>query len=117
MCPGQRESAGKRQSGKARKGNHYVREALVQAAHSVRRSHSYLGERYRRLKKRRGSKRAAFAIGHKILVIFYHLMTTDQDYQEKGEAFFQRQDRAKAERQLVQRLQRLGYQVMPQPAA
>jgi transposase len=117
MCPGQHESAGKRQSGKCRKGNHYVREALVQAAHSVRRSHSYLGERYRRLKKRRGSKRAAFAIGHKILVIFYHLMTTEQDYQEKGEAFFQRQDRVKAERQLVQRLQRLGYQVMPPPAA
>jgi len=46
-----------------------VREVLVQAAHGVRRSHTYLGERYCRLKKRRGSKRAALAVGHDMLVI------------------------------------------------
>jgi hypothetical protein len=56
----------------------------VQAAHGVRRSRTYLGERYRRLKKRRGSKRAALAIGHDILVIYYQMMKTGQDYQEKG---------------------------------
>jgi transposase len=71
VCPGQKESAGKRLSGRARKGNRDVRAALVQAAHGVRRSHTYLGERYRRLKKRRGSKRAALAVGHSILVIYY----------------------------------------------
>jgi transposase len=69
VCPGQKESAGKRLSGRCKKGNRYVREVLVQAAHGVRRSHTYLGERSRRLKKRRGSKRAALAVGHDILVI------------------------------------------------
>jgi transposase len=92
-----------------------MRATLVQAAHGVRRSHSYLGERYRRLKKRRGSKRAALAIGHDILVIYYQMMKTGEEYHEKGEAFFPRTDRDKVERRLVQRLERLGYQVMRQP--
>lgn len=77
-----------------------------------------LGERYRRLKKRRVSKRAALAVGHSILVIYYQMMKTGQEYQEKGEEFFQRKDRGKMEQQLVHRLERLGYQVIsPQPVA
>lgn len=116
VCPGQKESAGKRLSGRARKGNRYLRSTLVQAAHGVRRSHTYLGECYRRLKKRRGSKRAALAIGHTILVIYYQMMKTGSAYQEKGEAFFvRRADHGKLEQQLVRRLQRLGYQVISPP--
>ncbi len=115
VCPGHKESGGKRQNGKCKTGNRYVREALVQAAHGVRRSHTYLGERYRRLKKRRGSKRAALAIGHNILVIYYQMMKTGQEYQEKGEEFFQQKDRGKVERQLAQRLQRMGYQITSPP--
>ena len=112
VCPGQKESAGKRLSGRARKGNRYVRSALVQAAHGVCRSRTYLGERYRRLKKRRGSKRAALAVGHSILVIYYQMLKTGEEYQEKGEAFFARHaDHGKVEQQLVRRLERMGYQV------
>jgi transposase len=74
-----------------------------------------LRERYRRLKKRRGSKRAALAVGHDILVIYYHTVKTGQEFQEKGEEFFHQRDRGKVERQLVQRLERMGYQVMRQP--
>ena len=115
VCPGHKESAGKRLSGRSRQGNRYVRAALVQAAHGVRRSRSYLGERYRRLKKRRGSKRAALAVGHSILVIYYQMIKTGQEYQEKGEEFFQRKDRGKVERQLIHRLERMGYQVIAPP--
>jgi transposase len=115
VCPGHKESAGKRLSGRSRQGNRSVRAALVQAAHGVRRSHTYLGERYRRLKKRRGSKRAALAVGHSILVIYYQMMKTGQEYQEKGEEFFLRKDRSKVERQLIQRLEHLGYQVTRPP--
>ena len=117
VCPGHKESAGKRLSGRSRQGNRYVRAALVQAAHGVRRSRTYLGERYRRLKKRRGSKRAALAVGHSILVIYYQMIKTGQEYQEKGETFFERKDRGKVERQLVRRLECMGYQVTlpPQP--
>ncbi len=111
VCPGQKESAGKRLSGRARKGNRYLRAALVQAAHGVRRSRTYLGEQYRRLKKRRGSKRAALAVGHSILVIYYQMMKTGEEYHEKGEAFFARKDHGKVEQQLARRLERLGYQV------
>jgi transposase len=111
VCPGQKESAGKRLSGRSKQGNRYVRATLVQAAHGVRRSHSYLGERYRRLKKRRGSKRAALAVGHSILVIYYHMIKTGEEYQEKGEAFFLRKDHGKIEQQWVRRLERLGYRV------
>ncbi len=89
------------------------------AESDIRRSHTYLGERYRRLKKRRGSKRAALAVGHDILVIYYQMMKTGQEYREKGEEFFHQGDRDKVEHQLVQRLKRMGYQITrpPQSAA
>src|SRR6266851_5554667 len=82
VCPGNHESAGKRLSGKTRKGNPWLRCLLVQAAHSA--SHQkqcYLAEQYRRLAKRRGAKRAAVAVAHSILVIIYHLLSNQTTYQ------------------------------------
>jgi len=119
MCPGQHESAGKRKSGKARKGNRWLRAALIQAAHAAGRTQTYLGEQYRRISKRRGKKRAAVAVGHSILVIYYHMMLTGEHYQEKGVAFFQQRDQQQQERRLIQRLEHMGYQVslQPRPAA
>lgn len=118
ICPGHRESAGKRLSGKTRKGNPWLRCLLVQAAHSAsHQKHCYLAEQYRRLAKRRGSKRAAVAVAHSILVIIYHLLTQQTTYQEKGEAFFEEQERQGAEKRLVRQLSRLGYHVELQPVA
>lgn len=119
VCPGHNESAGKRLSGRSKHGNRYVRATLVQAAHGARRSRTYLGERYRRLKKRRGSKRAALAIGHTILVIYYQMMKTGEEYQEKGAAFFRPTDQSKVEHRLLQRLKHMGYEVTltPRPTA
>jgi transposase len=111
MCPGQTESAGKRQSGRIRPGNTYVKSALVQAAHATLQTQTYLGEQYRRLRQRRGAKRAAVAVGHSILVIYYHMMTTGESYQEKGADFFQKQDQGRLEKQLAKRLVHLGYEV------
>jgi transposase len=118
MCPGQDESAGKRRSGRTRPGNRYVRAALVQAAHATARTNTYLGEQYRRLSKRRGSKRAAVAVGHSILVIYYHMMKTGASYQEKGAEYFHQADQQQQQAQLIRRLERLGYQVslQTQPA-
>jgi hypothetical protein len=71
-----------------------------------------LREQDRRLKKRRGSKRAALAVGHSILVIYYQMMKTGEEYHEKGMAFFARHaDQGKIEQQLTRRLERMGYQV------
>jgi transposase len=119
MCPGHDESAGKRRSGRTRPGNRYVRAALVQAAHATARTNTYLGAQYRRLSKRRGSKRAAVAVGHSILVIYYHMMKTGEPYQEKGADYFQQGGQQQLQAQLVRRLEQLGYQVslQPHPAA
>ncbi len=117
MCPGQKERAGKRQSGRTRPANPYVKTALVQATHTTARTQTYLGEQYRRLSKRRGTKRAAVAVGHSILVIFYHMMTSDEPSHEKGVEYFRSRAPDKIERQLARRLRRLGYQVTPPPAA
>ncbi|HEX4204207.1 MAG TPA: hypothetical protein VHZ51_08430 [Ktedonobacteraceae bacterium] len=76
-----------------------------------------MGERYRRLKKRRGSKRAALAVGHSILVIYYQMMKTGEVYQEKGEAFFPPTDQRKVEHRLIQRLEHLGYEVILTPSS
>ena len=117
ICPGHKESAGKRQSGRTRPANAYVKTALVQAAHTTARTQTYLGEQYRRLRKRRGAKRAAVAVGHSILVIYYHMMTTGEPYHEKGVEYFRNRNPGRVERQLVKRLRRLGYQVTDPPAA
>jgi transposase len=118
VCPGNHESAGKRLSGKTRKGNPWLRCLLVQAAHSA--SHQkrcYLAEQYRRIAKRRGSKRAAVAVAHSILVMIYHLLSNQTTYQEKGEGFFEEHERQGAEKRLVRQLSRLGYHVELQPVA
>ncbi len=118
VCPGNHESAGKRLSGKTRKGNPWLRCLLVQAAHSA--SHQkqcYLAEQYRRIAKRRGAKRAAIAVAHSILVMIYYLLRNQTTYQEKGETFFEEQERQGAEKRLVRQLSRLGYHVELQPVA
>jgi transposase len=75
VCPGHKESAGKRLCGKTRQGHPWLRCLFVQAAHSVSRQKQwYLAEQYRRLAKRPGAKRAAIAVAHSILVITYHLL-------------------------------------------
>lgn len=105
VCPGQHESAGRRQSGRSRPGNHYLKVALIQAAHATAHTQTYLGEQYRRIKQRRGTKRAAMAVAHSILVIFYHMMIREQPYQEKGVEFFHQLDQHRGPDHLVRRLQ------------
>jgi transposase len=118
VCPGNHESGGKRLSGKTRKGNPWLRRILIQSAHcAARQKHSYLAAQYRRIAARRGAQRAAMAVAHSILVIIYHLLSERTLYEEKGEAFFDEQDRQLTEKRLVRQLERLGHQVTLQPLA
>jgi transposase len=118
MCPGNHESAGKRKSGRSRKGSPWLRQALVEAAHGAARSKkTYIGAQYRRLAARRGKKKAAIAVGHTILVIAYHIITRQEPYHELGPNYFDERDQQRVERQLVRRLERLGYQVDLKPRA
>jgi transposase len=116
MCPGNQESAGKRKSGKTRRGNVWLRAALIEAAHALGRGRgTYLAAQYRRLTARRGKKKAAVALGHSVLVIVYHLLSRDEVYQDLGVQFFDEGRRQRVERGLVHRLQDLGYKVTLEP--
>ena len=120
MRPGNNESAGKRKSGRSRKGNRWLKAMLVQAAWSASRKRgSYLAAQFRRLSKRRGRKRALVAVGHTMLVIIYHVLKGGTTYAELGEDFLDRQDPERLTRQLVRRLEGLGHKVTlePRPAA
>jgi len=76
---------------------------------------TYLGARYQRLKTREGSKRAAVAVAHTILVIAYHLLSDQTTSRELGSNYLDQQDRDRVSRQLKQRLERLGYQISLEP--
>lgn len=115
LTPGKNESAGRNYSSKTAKGNKYLKSALVQAAHTQRRADNYLGAQYRRLARRRGSKRAAVAVAHSILVIVYHLLRDSTHYQERGADYFDQHDRIFLERKLVKRLEQLGNKVSLEP--
>jgi transposase len=116
MCPGNRESAGKRLSGKTRKGSKWLRTALVEAAHAVGRSKtSYLGAQYRHLVPRCGKKKAAVAVGHSILVIAYYLLMRGTTYTDLGPHYFDERQRTAVEKRLVRRLESLGNKVTLEP--
>jgi len=118
VCPGNHESAGKRLSGKTRKGNPYARQLLIQAAHAASHSkNTYLATQYHRIAARRGAKKAAVAVGHSILVIIYHLLRDGSTYQDLGGNYFDQRDRHMVQKRLVRRLERMGYQVELQPMA
>jgi transposase len=116
MCSGQRESAGKRQSGRTRKGNQWLRTTLVQVAWAASHTkHTYLSSQYRRLASRRGKKRALVAVGHTILVMIYHVLRDGTTYAEWGADYFDRLDNERLTRTLVRRLERLGHEVILKP--
>jgi transposase len=118
MCPGNDESAGKRRSGRTRKGNPWLRSTLIEAAHAAARSKgTYLAAQYRRLAARRGTKRATVAVGHSILVSVYHLLRDGAPYHDLGGNYFDERDRLAVERRLVRRLEALGHKVILEPAA
>lgn len=116
MCPGNKESAGKRRSGQTRKGNRYLRVALVQAAWAASRTkESYLRAQYQRLMKRRGKKKALVAVGHSLLVIIWHVLKERTNYQELGGDYFARRDEEKRQQRLIQQLEALGLKVTVEP--
>jgi len=119
MCPGNDESAGKRRSGKTRKGDPWLRTALIEAAQAAGRTRgTYLAAQLHRLAARRGKKKALLAVAHSILIIAYHLLTENTEYRDLGPIFFDQRDEQRVTRRLVDRLTALGYSVkLDRPAA
>ncbi|MEP6775269.1 MAG: transposase, partial [Chloroflexota bacterium] len=120
MCPGNSEIAGKRRSGRTRKGNVWLRTALVEGAQAAARcKDGYLAAQYRRIARHGGSKKAAVAVGHSILVIVYEMLKHQITYNDLGTNYFDERDRQAKERRLIYSLEQLGYKVSlePVPAA
>lgn len=118
LCPGNHESAGKRHSGRTRKGNPWLRDALVEAAWAAARTkNTYLRAQYHRLAARRGAKRALVAVAHTLLVIVYHVLTTGEVYRDLGADYFDQRHKDALARRLVRRLSTLGYTVALEPHA
>lgn len=116
LCPGNKQSAGKRLSGRTGSGNGWLRAALVEAAHGAARSKdTFLGEQYRRLSRRMGRKKALIAVAHSILVIVYHLLKQGTAFRELGTQFVQEREREQATQRAVKRLEGLGFQVHLEP--
>lgn len=112
MCPGNEESAGKRKRTRTTQGNRWLRRALAESAWAASHTHdTYLSAQYRRLAGRRGKKRALVAVGHSLLVIFYHVIKYRTDYQDLGPDYFLQIEPERTKRYLVRRLQQLGYEV------
>lgn len=113
LSPGQNESAGKRRSGKMRKGSRWLRTGLTQAAWAATKTkNTYLAAQYHRLAGRRGKKRAAMAVAHSILVSAYYILQRKQPYQELGGNYFDERKKVSVANRLTRRLQKLGYTVV-----
>lgn len=116
LCPGNNESAGKRKSGKTRKGDRWLRRFLMEAGWAVSRAEgTYLWSLYHRLARRRGKKKATVAVAHAMLVIAYHILKDKLPYRELGPGHFDRLNVKHLKRHLVQRLEGLGFKVTLEP--
>jgi transposase len=116
ICPGNDESAGKRRSGRTRKGNPHLRAALIEAANAAARTKdTYLRAQYEQIKRRRGHKKAIVAVAHSILIAAYHILKDDVPYHDLGGDYFTRRaDPERIAKRLIAQLERLGHTVTQQ---
>jgi transposase len=120
FAPGVSESAGRRKGrGATGHGNRYLASVLGEIAVAIGRTDTFLGERYRRIARRRGTNRAIVAVGRSVLVVVWHLLSDpDAHFQDLGSDFYQRSrgtERQKAGH--IRQLQALGYRVTLEPVA
>ena len=112
QCPGNNQSAGKRRSGRTRKGSKHLNAALTDAAMAALRTNdSYLQALYRRKKPALGHGRALGAVKHSMLCAVWHILSTGELYNDLGGDYFMRRDPARQTRRLVTQLERLGHTV------
>ncbi len=112
LCPGNHESAGKRQNTTTGKGATWLRATLQETAWAaVRSKKSYYRALYHRLKGRRGAKRAIVAVQHAMIVALWHMLKHRVAHQDLGTDYFERRNIARIRRHHVRRLEQLGYDV------
>jgi len=112
QCPGNRESAGKRKSGKTPEGNRHLDAVLTEMAHAaVRKKDSYFKSQYHRLAARRGKKRAIGAVKHSLLVTVYCMLRDNKPYRDLGVHYFDKLNPQQQIRYHVRKLNELGQNV------
>jgi len=113
QCPGNDQSAGRRRSGKTRKGSKWLDWALEEAAMAaIRTNDSYLAAQYARLRPRRGHKKALGAVKHSILCICWHMLSTGELYTDLGGDYFRKRDPERITKRLIAQLESLGHKVI-----
>jgi transposase len=120
FAPGVKESAGRKKgTGSTGHGDRYLARVLGEAAVGAGKTNTFLGERYRRIARRRGKKKAIVAVGRSILVIVWHLLSEDTTrFSDLGPGYYDSRinpDRKK--RNHIRELEALGYKVTLEPAA
>jgi transposase len=118
ICPGSRESAGKKKSSRSRKGNKSLRYTLYRAATSASRTNdSYLSAQYHRIAARRGRNRAYIAVAHSIAVSIYFMLKRNEAYIDPGSNYFNERKRDYIVNSTIKKLESLGYKVTLETAA
>jgi transposase len=118
VSPGNNESAGKKKPGSTTYGNKCLKAMLIEFAWVASRTRgTYLRSKYHRLVGRRGKKRALVALGHKILIMCYHILKYRRPYKELGVDYLDQRRKDKIARSYIKRLNHLGYEVTLQEAA
>ena len=120
LCPRNDESAGKRRSTRLRKGAPWLKTTLVQCAWAaIRKTGSYLQAQFRRLRARRGTKKAICAVAASMLTAAYHMLKDGTEYRDLGASHFDQRSKQSQARRLIKRLQDLGIAVdikpLPEP--
>ena len=120
FAPGVKESAGKKKGkGSTGHGDRYLARVLGEAAVGAARTDTFLGERYRRIARRRGAKKAIVATGRSILTVIWHLLSDPElRYADLGPGYYeQRVNPERRKRNHIRHLEALGYKVTLEPLA
>ena len=116
LCPGNKQSGGKRLKEQTTSGNIWLKGVLSECAWAAARTkETYLAAQFKRLARRRGVYKALIAVAHSLLVIIYHVLQRGEAYRELGSDYFAQIDSQRAERYHIKRLTALGYQVTLTP--
>lgn len=111
ICPGNHESAGKKKSGKTRRGNNYLKGILTECAWAASRTKdTEFSAFYHRLVRKKGKKRALVALGHKMLIEIYRVLNSGKGYVEKGPEIIAQNEKRKEE-YLIKKLEKMGYAI------
>lgn len=111
LCPGNNESAGRRKSGKTRKGNSLLRVTLITCAHAaVKKKSSYFYAQFTRISAHRGSKRAYVAVAHSMLIAIYHILKDGVAFKDLGADYYNQFNKERKIKAYLKKLKGLGWE-------